>query len=237
MRDISLLILHFDDVYLYQYRLRSLGVEVDLRDLGGIRYLCSKRRLSLLEDKILPYNSFITFIGSGDFHYITYLFLRKIDTPFNLLLIDRHLDYRKTFDGFISCGSWLRDAVRLRYLKNVFYLGPDGIELEDKVIRFDRRFFRHSNRDLPFYISIDKDILDASYLETNWDQGDLTIEELLDTISSIPTDRIIGIDICGEPSFNPFNPEIKRSEEINLEILRVIKNGRYKRSLARKGFF
>lgn len=229
MKDVSLLILHFDDVYLYQHRLRSLGVEVDLRDLSGVRYLCSKERLSLLEYRLLGYDNYITFIGSGDFHYITYLFLKRVDRPFNLLLIDRHLDYKETFDGFISCGSWLREAVNLRHLKNIFYIGLDKIEQKDKIIRFDKNLFKFYTEDFPFYISIDKDILSNAYLKTNWDQGNLTVEELLDILSFIPTNRIIGIDICGEPSFNPFSPEIKKSEEINLEILKVIDRGKGKK--------
>ncbi len=229
MRDISLLILHFDNVYLYQHRLRSLGVEVDLRDLREVRYLCPKERLGELESRILNHNSHITFIGRGDFHYITYLFLKRIDRYFNLLLIDRHLDYKETFDGFISCGSWLRDAINLRHLKNIFYIGLDKIEQKDKIISFDRNLFRFYTEDVPFYISIDKDILSNTYLETNWDQGNLTVEELLDILSFIPTNRIIGIDICGEPNFNPFSPEIKKSEEINLEILKVIRRGKDKK--------
>lgn len=229
MRDVSLLILHFDDVYLYQHRLRSLSVEVDLRDLSGVRYLCSKERLSLLEYRLLGYDSYVTFIGSGDFHYLTYLFLKRIDRPFNLLLIDKHLDYKETFDGFISCGSWLRDAIELKNLKNVFYVGLDRIEMEDKIVRFDKNLFQFHNECFPFYISIDKDILNSSYIKTNWDQGNLTIEDLSDVLSYIPTERIIGIDICGEPTFSPFSLEIKKSEEINLEILKVVRRGKDKK--------
>jgi arginase family enzyme len=51
----------------------------------------------------------------------------------------------------------------------------------------------------PIYISIDKDVLNTAYAETNWDQGTLTLQELQQSLLSIMThNHVIGIDICGE---------------------------------------
>ncbi len=222
MERLKPLILHFDDVYFYQNRLRSIGKEIDLREISGIRYLCPIERLEEIDRKIPKYRSFITFIGSGDFHYITYLLLRRIREPFNLLVIDNHLDMKETFDGFISCGSWLRNVLNNTYLRYVFYLSLEFIDDSDRVIKVGKDLEELSlyiKMGIPFYISIDKDILNNSIIETNWEQGHLSLDELYKILLHIAIDNILGIDICGEPKPDPFNPYIKKSEEINLKIV------------------
>lgn len=235
MGNIQPLILHFDDIYFYQKTLRYTGREVDLRGMSGVRYLCSIERLHELGDKIPNYKGSITFIGSGDFHYVTYIFLQRINEYFNLLLIDNHLDIRETFDGFISCGSWLKDALNLKYLRYVFYIGPDTIGSSNRIIRLDGDLKQLSllNRvGSPIYISVDKDIISSSFLETNWEQGYLSVDDLLEILSCISASNIIGIDICGEPRPNPFDPSIRKSEEINLRLLNLFYEREDKRILA-----
>ncbi|MGC8971651.1 MAG: hypothetical protein ACP5K2_05570 [bacterium] len=229
------LILHFDDIYFYQKILRSIGKEVDLRGISGVRYLCSMEKLYELEDKIPNYGKSITFIGSGDFHYVTYILLRRINEYFNLLLIDNHLDIRETFDGFISCGSWLKDALNLKYLGYVFYIGSDTIEGSDRIIRIGENLKQLpflKKVESPIYISVDKDIINNSFLETNWEQGCLSVDNLLEILSYISAFNIIGIDICGEPRPNPFDPSIRRSEEINLKLINLFYEKEDKRILA-----
>lgn len=49
------------------------------------------------------------------------------------------------------------------------------------------------------YISIDKDVLSENEYKTNWDQGDMAVEELLEMLELICSRRnVIGIDVCGE---------------------------------------
>lgn len=49
------------------------------------------------------------------------------------------------------------------------------------------------------YISIDKDVLSENEYKTNWDQGDMSVEELLEMLAFICRRRnVIGIDVCGE---------------------------------------
>lgn len=49
------------------------------------------------------------------------------------------------------------------------------------------------------YISIDKDVLSENEYKTNWDQGDMSVEELLEMLELICSRRnVIGIDVCGE---------------------------------------
>ncbi|MBC7319457.1 hypothetical protein H5T89_02330 [bacterium] len=231
----KLLVLHFDDVYFYQRKLRSIGDEIDLRGIDGIRYLCPLEKLEELDSKIPRYGRTIAFIGSGDFHYITYLFLRRVKEPFNLLIIDNHLDMKETFDGFISCGSWLRNALSNDYLRYVFYLGPDVFDSSRRIVKVGEGLEELSlsiKIGTPFYISIDKDILNKSIIETNWEQGYLSLEDLFRVLSYIPANNIIGIDICGEPRPDPFSSKLRKSEEINLKIISIFCERRDKRILA-----
>lgn len=49
------------------------------------------------------------------------------------------------------------------------------------------------------YISIDKDVLCENEYKTNWDQGDMSVDELLEMLELIFCKRnVIGIDVCGE---------------------------------------
>lgn len=51
------------------------------------------------------------------------------------------------------------------------------------------------------YISVDKDVISRDELATNWDQGEMTIEELkkaLDDLNSRFQGRILAVDVCGE---------------------------------------
>ena len=49
------------------------------------------------------------------------------------------------------------------------------------------------------YLSIDKDVLSRQYVITNWDQGDITLEESLQFVSLLlDNEHLLGIDVCGE---------------------------------------
>ena len=53
--------------------------------------------------------------------------------------------------------------------------------------------------DVPFYISIDKDVLDERYCETNWNQGEMPLSLLEHLLTLFLAQKnILGIDICGE---------------------------------------
>ena len=61
---------------------------------------------------------------------------------------------------------------------------------------------------LPLYISIDKDVLLESEGKTNWDQGNVRVEQILKfTENYIKGRRLIGTDVCGE------DPENDNDEE------------------------
>ena len=54
--------------------------------------------------------------------------------------------------------------------------------------------------ELPIYVSVDKDVLSKECASTNWDQGNLASDFLVDAIAClISRYRVIGMDVCGEP--------------------------------------
>jgi arginase family enzyme len=92
------------------------------------------------------------------------------------------------------------------------------------------------------WLTIDKDVLAESEALTNWDQGQMPLQAMLDLIADVGArKRIIGADICGEFSpplmSNPFKriesrfdrPQrtadaaaLTRNEEVNRKLLQAI---------------
>ena len=65
------------------------------------------------------------------------------------------------------------------------------------------------NDSLPIYLTIDKDVLNASVARTNWDQGCMSEAEMLDTIALFRR-RLIGSDITGDVSTYRYRTGWKR---------------------------
>lgn len=200
------LILHFDDTYIYQENLKKRAtIQIDLRLISGTKFMCKLEQLKLIEKRIPFVQSLISFIGKGDYHYLSYIFLKRINEPFILIVVDNHVDMRYSNKNFIRCDSWLYYAGLLKNLRQIFYVNSQRINNTIKT-------------DLPIYISIDKDIIDKKYLKTSWSQGTTSPQQIFDFISSILSfNRVIGIDICGEPELDLV--ELRKSEEINLSIV------------------
>src|SRR5581483_4494910 len=60
----------------------------------------------------------------GDFHHVSLALVRRIMTPFNLLVLDKHPDWMRGIP-FLHCGTWLRHALRLPGLQRVFHCGGE----------------------------------------------------------------------------------------------------------------
>ncbi len=148
----------------------------------------------------------IHFIDNGNYHYMSRLFCSFIAEPFELIVFDHHTDDQQPMiEGLKSCGSWIADIKD----ENVFL---NSVELIQEYKNIPAK-----KKDLPVYISIDKDVLSTSVLATNWDQGNMTAEQFFEIFDEILLrNRIIGIDICGEPE--PYD-DISLSAEFNKNIL------------------
>ncbi len=168
---------------------------VDCTDLDGTRcYLDDAAKETILQ----RINDFspegIHFIDSGNYHYLSLLWLSKIKEDFNLVLFDHHSDDQPpSFGTITSCGGWVLEAKEtLSHMKNVYTY---GIGQETPITDIPK--------DIPIYISIDKDVLSTEFAITDWDQGDMTLDTMIDMLSTLSNNHsIIGSDICGDTSEN-----------------------------------
>ena len=220
---------------------------VNCSDIPGTNCYCSTDAEDILRQRIasLPCLG-IHFIDSGNYHYLSKLWLEKIDAsfaPFDLILFDHHSDMQESqWGGLLSCGSWVRDVLHNNpHLGRVWLIGPPQADFEH--IAFAQAAGRQTNSELPadkrteskhthllggftrervvfldiaavrrhgwtglprpsgnVYISVDKDALSPTEAATNWDQGDMTLAELMDWTLKLTRDaNLLGVDICGEP--------------------------------------
>jgi hypothetical protein len=96
-----------------------------------LRLACSFRRfdrfqraLSSLLGSMSDERPYLTWYGSGDFHHVTLALLRRLRTPFNLLVLDNHPDWMRRVP-FLHCGTWLWHAAQLPLLGHIFHVGGD----------------------------------------------------------------------------------------------------------------
>lgn len=206
--------------------LRKYPLEwIDFSDLEGCQGYCSIDSLRKIQTRLKKRrHRSITLIGNGNYHYVTYLLLSEIRQPFSLILFDHHTDLEQTGDTpLITCGSWVSIALKtLPLLNRVMIIGAHPFnqrlvtDIPDKVtIISEKDLIRLSTTeivgsilsllpDLPIYISVDKDVLNRDNAITNWDQGSMTLRQLLDVIRELKrTRRILGVDICGELPLSP----------------------------------
>jgi arginase family enzyme len=70
--------------------------------------------------------SFIVY-GSGDFHYLTGLLVRRITEPFVLISFDNHPDWDVRPPRW-GCGGWINRALELSFLRKVSVWGCGNFE-------------------------------------------------------------------------------------------------------------
>ena len=151
-------------------------------------------------------------------------------------------------EGMTSCGDWAAQVIMEN--KNLVQLILVGAANEDisqidvtnkeKLVTFSVEELRNGTgkeklediiTDVPFYISIDKDILDRRYIETNWSQGHMPLGMLDHLLEFFLKDKkILGIDICGECQVGLPFPEYIEAEEknskTNIQLFEYIKKYR-----------
>ncbi|HAM79341.1 MAG TPA: hypothetical protein DCO80_00870 [Ornithinibacillus sp.] len=198
---------------------------IDFNVMQNVSLFCEKSTLLNIADKLNDYQeSSVYYLGSGNYHYISYLLQSKICQPYTLILFDHHTDTLPApSPDLISCGSWLLESLKtLPLLKKVYILGvseeayqhiPNAFD--EKVVIYTEQSL-HTNlaaimkaikKNIPtktIYISIDKDVLDMEDALTGWDQGTLRLNQLMKLVTElIACKEIAGVDICGEYPVNP----------------------------------
>ncbi|MDD3078726.1 MAG: arginase family protein [Paludibacter sp.] len=243
------IVMNFTHVYEQENILRNKQIIwIDCTKIYGASCFCDADAQKKLACKISPYGpDGIHFIDSGNYHYLTKLWVDKIKKPFSLVVFDHHTDMQPSlFDNLLSCGCWVREVLDANpYIRKVCLIGASEqlIKATDTTLYGDRLIF-YSDRSLtheetwkrfaqkhfnePVYISVDKDVLNKSSAVTNWDQGSLSLEELeLLLFVIFKNQEIIGVDICGECSYTLNLFELEEYNNLNFrantELLHLIR--------------
>lgn len=210
---------------------------VDCRDMSGVNGYCSDDAQEEIRKRIQDYDyRGIHFLDSGNYHYLSKFWLEKIEEPYSLIVFDHHTDMQESaFFGMLSCGSWIKEVLEEHpYIQEVCVVGPPKAateqceanlasqvvfltqeELEAGILEKWHAFLENG-KELPVYLSIDKDVLCLEDARTNWDQGEMKLEEMEKMIKQVFQKRnVLGIDVCGENPQDTARMPAKEDLEIN----------------------
>lgn len=188
----------------------SPGKVFDMRDIPGtVCYCDSAAEVEIARRIAAAGDPFLRWIDSGDFHYVSRLTAPR-GRPYDLILLDHHPDMQEpAFGSVLSCGGWVRTLLREEPgLRRVLLLGvnpdlaeecsgfgdrvavvPEGTPVPDALL----------SREVPVFLSLDKDVLDPAWARTDWDQGTMTLDELSAVVQRVfARNTVLGVDICGE---------------------------------------
>ena len=201
LKNNNIVIMNFTGVFENQEFYQDLGaVWLELGDIQGTNCYCDEEAEAAIKERIsLMEPSGIHFLDSGNYHYVSKIWLDKIEEEFELLVFDHHTDMQMPmFGNILSCGGWIQAALDTNTrLKRVYLAGPPSMEAEadrERVVGINEEelktpgcISRHlKNSELPLYISLDKDILTRSCAITNWDQGEAQLVFMPDSSIWMP---------------------------------------------------
>lgn len=240
-------IMNFSGIYKNQNFYKNYAEEeifwTELSDLSGCNCYCDAEASDRIRKEIQAFTgNGIHFIDSGNYHYMTRLWLEKLQIPFRLLVFDNHTDMQPpAFGGLLSCGGWIAASLEeLPLLQEVILVGPDEEaytqvepDLQQKVLFLSREklstmtaeekvgFFNNLSEDLPLYVSVDKDVLCKGDASTTWSQGDMHLSELMSFLELVlERQNILGMDVCGECDMDSCSEDFL-NDHANEAILRL----------------
>lgn len=106
-----------------------LGSAIDCRTWGPrLRYCARRREMEDFYTTVEPHLAPFTLFGSGDFHHLSALWLRRVQEPFTLISFDNHPDWdiRPPYWG---CGTWMNRALQLPHLREIAIWGCGNFEM------------------------------------------------------------------------------------------------------------
>lgn len=193
------------------------STKIDLYDLRETYVMCSLDTLDEISTRLPTHSEDkLYFLGDGNYHYLTLVLLNRLKDPFTLVVFDHHNDAGDIpFPQMTSCGSWIQTALgELDLLQEVFIIGANADNMkETKSVLKNKLTYLNaesiSEKSLQqlssaiqtenIYLSIDRDFLSEKEVQTNWDQGDHLLTELLFFIEVLCADHtLIGADVCGD---------------------------------------
>jgi hypothetical protein len=103
---------------------------LDLRSWGPqLRYSATRKGMREFEDFISAYPTRFTLFGSGDYHHLSSLWLRRLHEPFSLLSFDNHPDWDIRPPKW-CCGTWISRALESPLLQQATIWGCGNFELD-----------------------------------------------------------------------------------------------------------
>ena len=244
---IPLAVLHFSPAYDADpsFLTDIPHVRLDMGDISGCDCYCDEQaQARILERLPVAPMPRVRLLDSGNYHYMSYLWMKQVHEPFSLLVFDNHTDMQpSSFGKILSCGGWIASALEENpCLEAVILVGPDeeafgrtDLSLRGRVHFFSREELREGTRKLrsfldnlspwrPLYLSLDKDILRPEDAVTDWSQGDLEGVELLSILEGFfcswqeKKGRLLAFDICGDAK-EAKGPEARANMQMNRKLL------------------
>jgi arginase family enzyme len=101
---------------------------LDAREWGSRLRFCAPSRVvekffGEFSERVAP----LMLYGSGDFHYLSALWLRRVAQPFVLVSFDNHPDWAITPPKW-ACGGWINRALELEQLQHAAIWGCGNFE-------------------------------------------------------------------------------------------------------------
>lgn len=96
--------------------------------VSGINGYCDPNAQTVLRQRLNHIEQpALSFIGSGNYHYISLFLAERIREDFSIVLFDHHSDMQsQIFSELLSCGNWLRIALEhLTHLKQAVLAGTN----------------------------------------------------------------------------------------------------------------
>jgi hypothetical protein len=119
---------------------------LDLRHWGPkLRYHGRRREVEQFYEEIRPTLSPFVLYGSGDFHYLAAVLLRRVTEPVTVVSFDNHPDW-DIRPPYWSCGGWVNRALELPNVKGVSVWGCGNFELQFPSRLFANRKALRSRR-------------------------------------------------------------------------------------------
>lgn len=247
----AIILFDLNEVYLTQNFYKNEKCRwIHANTVSGINGYCDPNAQKVLRQRLNHIEQpTLSFIGSGNYHYISLFLAERIMKDFAIVLFDHHSDMQSSIlSELLSCGNWLRIALEyLTHLKQVILVGTNEEALSsllqkifkgkqvmtfsENVVSGESDWFRELVGVIryPVYLSVDKDVLSAEEAVTDWDQGSMKLQQLSDAFNEISNKhRIIGMDVCGE--FSPvlgepfmFQDANRKNNKSNGELLALWK--------------
>ena len=217
---------------------------VDCTQIEGTDCYCDTEAERQLKQLMAPLPlEAVHWIDSGDYHYMSKLWIDRIDEPFTLMVLDHHPDMqRPMFGELLSCGSWVREALEQHpMLLQVWLIGVDdkllgeaqGFGERVKVVPESRLLttpievvLQEVAIEGPVYLSIDKDVMSPNECTTNWDQGSMSWKQLEAIVGYVKRHRVLGVDVCGEEpkmlTHCCYGPDATTNEKFNEALWQLI---------------